>query len=330
VKEWKIRWKTRAGIGLFFGRGGVPCQNGPMRRTLWLWVAGVFVGFAAAGLLSRPAISGPGNDFHFAILGDRTGSAMPQIYGRVWREVAMLSPDFAINVGDTIQGGNDARAESEWGELRPVWKKYASFPLYFTPGNHDIWSEKSRELFERETGRPSFYSFNYQDAHFTVLDNSRTLDLDAAQLKFLEEDLRRNRNRRPKFIFFHKPYWVVFLKAGSGEFPLHRLARQYGVDQVISGHGHQFVRMERDGIGYVALGSSGARIRLNWVPGQNFEKGAFYHYAWVRVKGGAVRITIKEIGGPAGQGRMFRAEDWDANGPKFDIADPALKDQPET
>lgn len=301
-----------------------------MRRKLLFWGAGFVLAFAAVGFFGGPAFSRAANDFHFAILGDRTGSAMQDIYGRVWREVAMLSPDFAINVGDTIQGGNDGRAEAEWRNLRPVWKKYVTFPFYFTPGNHDVWSDKSRELFERETGRPRFYSFDFQNAHFTVLDNSRTLDLDAAQLKFLEDDLKRNRNRRPKFVFFHKPYWVVFLKAGSGEFPLHRLARQYGVDQVISGHGHQFVRMERDGIGYVALGSSGARIRRDWVPGQGFEKGAFYHFAWVRVKGAAAHITIKEIGGPMGQGRMFRAENWDANGPKFDVADPALKDQPET
>ncbi|HSB16767.1 MAG TPA: metallophosphoesterase [Bryobacteraceae bacterium] len=301
-----------------------------MRRKLRFWGAGVLFALAVTAFFSGPAFSRGGNDFHFAILGDRTGSAMPQIYGRVWREVAMLSPDFAINIGDTIQGGDDTRAETEWQELRAILRRYASFPFYFTPGNHDIWSDKSRELFERETGRRSFYSFNVQDAHFTVLDNSRTLDLDEEQLKFLEKDLRRNRHRRPKFIFFHKPYWVVFLKAGSGEFPLHRLARQYGVDQIISGHGHQFMRMERDGIGYVALGSSGAHFRRDLTPDQGFEQGAFYHFAWVRVKGTKVQVTIKEIGGPAGQGRMFRAEDWDADGPKFDTADPALKDEPET
>ena len=39
----------------------------------------------------------------------------------------------------------------------------------------------------------------------------------------------------------------------SGEFELHRFARQYGVCCVISGHIHQLIRMERDGILYLAV-----------------------------------------------------------------------------
>ena len=35
-----------------------------------------------------------------------------------------LHPDFVINVGDTIQGGNDATAASEWRALRPLWDRY--------------------------------------------------------------------------------------------------------------------------------------------------------------------------------------------------------------
>jgi 3',5'-cyclic AMP phosphodiesterase CpdA len=79
--------------------------------------------------------------------------------------------------------------------------------------------------------------------------------LGPAQLKFLEEDLQKNRNRRPKFVFFHKPFWLVLLKAGNTGFPLHALAKQFGVDYVVSGHGHQFVRLVRDGVTYMEVGS---------------------------------------------------------------------------
>ena len=129
------------------------------------------------------------------------------------------------------------------------------------------------QIYKKETGRPNYYSFNYQDAHFTVLDNSRTLELDDDQLKFLEEDLKANRERSPKFIFFHKPYWIAFLMLGSGEFPLHQLAKKYGVGYIISGHGHQFMRMTRDGITYMAVGSSGAKLK-----GEGFAQGWFYHH----------------------------------------------------
>lgn len=301
-------------------------MNGINRRR----IANALVILVFAGLIGTRAVTETVNDFHFSIMGDRTGGATPEVYGRVWREIALLHPDFVINVGDTIQGRDNQRAESEWRELRPVWQRYKQYPLYFTPGNHDIWNEYSQKLYENETGRPAFYSFNYQNAHFTVLDNSRTIDLGLEQLRFLEEDLKRNQDRHPKFVFFHKPYWIVFLKLKSGEFPLHRLAKKYGVDYVISGHAHQFFRMTRDGIVYLSVGSSGANIERGLRHGQGFAEGWFYQHVWVKVRGSRAEFTVKELDGKMGRGRMFRAEDWGENGPAFDVEDPAASDKPET
>ena len=99
---------------------------------------------------------------------------------------------FVINVGDTIQGGGDDKIEEQWKEIRTLFNRYKHYPLYLVPGNHDVFSAASEKAFARETGRPLSYSFNYQNAHFTVLDNSRGLELSAAQLEFLEADLARH------------------------------------------------------------------------------------------------------------------------------------------
>lgn len=274
-----------------------------MVRRLALTSALLFLALMAWGILTAE----PGNDFHFSIIGDRTGRAAPEVYRSVWREVALLGPAFAINVGDTIEGGVDDRAEREWAEVEADWKPYRSFPFYLVPGNHDIWSDRSRRIFEKVNGRPAHYSFVHQDALFVVLDNSRTEDLDEQQLRFLESELKANRGRAPKFVFFHKPYWLLYLKVGSGEFPLHRLARQYGVNYVVSGHGHQFVRLARDGVVYLEIGSSGGDMSRGLSRGEGFADGWFYHHAWVRVKGSEARVTIRELGPPHGQGRIFDA-----------------------
>jgi 3',5'-cyclic AMP phosphodiesterase CpdA len=242
------------------------------------WLVASLVVALFVGVVGTRALTEPKNDFRFSIMGDRTGGATPEIYGRVWREVDLLHPDFVINVGDTIQGGKDDKAEAEWSDLRPLWERFQHYPLYFTPGNHDIWNELSKDLYQAQTGRPSYYSFNYQEAHFTVLDNSRGTELSEAQIKFLQEDLEANKERRPKFVFFHKPYWIAFLKVGSGEFPLHQLCKRYGVEHVISGHGHQFVRMVRDRIAYMEVGSSGGSIRRGLDKGLGFKEGFFYHH----------------------------------------------------
>lgn len=301
-----------------------------MTRSMRSQVASVLALAALGGVVALRAITEPKNDFRFSIIGDRTGTAQPQIYGRVWREVDLLHPDFVINVGDTIQGGNDAIAEAQWLELRPLFQRYNHYPLYFTPGNHDVFSDTSRQLYEKASGRPLQYSFNYQDAHFTVLDNSRTTDLTPEQLEFLARDLEANKDKNPKFIFFHKPYWIPMLKLGASDFPLHKLAVKYDVKHVISGHGHQFVRLVRDGVAYMEVGSSGGTMEAALKLGHGFKEGRFYHHVWGRVKGSKVDLTVKEIDGIKGAGRMFKADQWDDNGPKFDTADPAIKEDPQT
>lgn len=256
---------------------------------------------ACAGGIALLAFGPSGNDFRFAILGDRTGIANQKVFEQIWLEIANERPDFVINVGDMIEGGNDNTAEAEWLALRRTWDRF-KIPLFLTPGNHDIWSETSRSVFEKQAGHAPPYSFNFQDAHFTVLDNSGSLNLSAGQMQFLERDLLENRNRRPKFVFFHQPFWLIPLKFQSGEFPLHQLARKYGVDYVISGHDHQYVRLARDGIVYLEAGSSGGKLK-----GDGFEQGWFYQHALVRVKGTRAGITIKEIGPPFGKGRVLNA-----------------------
>jgi predicted phosphodiesterase len=247
--------------------------------------------------------AGPPNDFKFSIVGDRTGGAVAGVYERVWRDIDRQKPDFVINVGDTIQGGRDESVEAQWKQIREILVPYRRYPFFWVAGNHDIWSSFSRKVFERETGRPASYSFDWQSAHFTVLDNSGSLDLPLDQLRFLEADLQKNRERSPKFVFFHQSFWIIFLKFQSGAFPLHRLAKEYGVNYVITGHGHQLVKIQRDGILYMQVGSSGAKV----VP--SFEQGFFYQHVWAQVKGAKAHFTVKELGQPFGQGRSVPIED---------------------
>jgi 3',5'-cyclic AMP phosphodiesterase CpdA len=259
----------------------------------------LFAAALAAVSIVAGAPDGPRNDFRFSILGDRTGDAQPGIYERVWQEIDALHPDFVINVGDTIQGGNDATAASEWRALRPLWDRYG-YLIYFTPGNHDIWSPESRAIYEEQTRRPAFYGFNYQNAHFTVLDNSETedlsLNLSDDQMQFLARDLAQNQARDPKFVFFHKPFWLIPVKFQSSQFPLHQLIKKYGVRYVVSGHGHQYVRAAEDGVVYLEAPSSGGKLK-----GQGFAQGWFFGQVLVTVKGSKVDMKVMPLDQPSGQ-----------------------------
>jgi hypothetical protein len=295
-----------------------------------IWAAAALIPGAFFAL--APAAAPLSNDFHFAIIGDRAGSPEPTVYGRVWREVDLLHPDFVLNVGDTILGGgDDSKIEEQWREVRPIFEKYSRYPLYLIAGNHDIWSEKSRQAFIRETGRPTHYSFDHGALHVTVLDNSAgDGPIPDSEMQFLEQDLAANASKSPKMIVFHKPFWIDVLQKQGTDFPLHRLAKKYGVTNIVSGHGHRFYHTLRDGVDYMEVGSSGGTMRGKLVRAEGFAQGCFYHFVWAHVSGSAIRFVVKELPPPAGLGRMFPAEDWDEKGPRFDIDDPALKDKPRT
>jgi len=255
---------------------------------------------ALAGLCIYPFAQAT-NDFRFCILGDRTGDAQPGVYERVWQDVDAQHPDFVINAGDTIQGGNEATLRAEWQALRPLWNRF-HYPIYFTPGNHDIWSAESRKTYEKEAGHPAFYSFDFQSAHFTVLDNSQTEDLSDEQMQFLAHDLEAHKSSDPKFVFFHKPFWLIPVKFLSREFPFHQLIQRYGVRFVISGHTHRYESSVDDGVVYMEMCSSGGRLK-----GTGFAEGWFFGYAVARVAASKVEITVRELSPPFGQGRSVLA-----------------------
>jgi predicted phosphodiesterase len=195
--------------------------------------------------------------FRFAVLGDRTGEAVPGIYERVLKAVEAEHPAFVVTVGDTIQGGNDATAESEWLAVPAL----SAIPFYRAPGNHDIWSEASEKLFTKYTRHSPHYSFDYGPAHFTVLDNSRTDQFPAPELAYLEADLKAHADQPLKFIVSHRPSWILNVTFGSPDFELHRIAKKYGVRYVIAGHIHKLAHAEVDGITYISMPSAGGHLR---------------------------------------------------------------------
>ena len=245
------------------------------------------------------------DSFHFVILGDRTGEAEPGVYEQVWTETAAEHPAFVVTIGDTIQGLNDATADREWREAQRIFDK--RFPLYLTPGNHDIWSDLSEKLFEKYSGHPPHYSFDYEQAHFTILDNSRTDVFSADELAWLEADLRAHQKQPVKFIFSHRPSWLVAILLRNPQSAIHQLAKKYGAQYVISGHVHQMIHANLEGISYFSMPSAGGHLRGT----KKYEDGWFFAHTLVDVTGTEVRFRIKEVKPVA---RVTAPEDWGASG----------------
>jgi Icc protein len=276
-----------------------------LRIRAWCGRALMVGGLLLTLLLYIRAAAAP-DSFRFAILGDRTGETQAGVYEQVWKEVAAENPAFVISVGDTIQGMNDTSAEAEWLEAGRILKPFRSYPLYLAPGNHDIWSEASERLFRQYAAHPVHYSFDYAQAHFTVLDNSRSDELPEQEVAFLEKDLKAHAGQPLKIIVSHRPSWLLNVALKNPNFALHQLARRYGVQYVIAGHIHQMLRLELEGVTYVSLASSGGHLRLSGV----YEDGWFFGHALVEVHGKSIDLQVKELSTPHGDGRMTKLADW--------------------
>uniref|UniRef100_Q01N63 Metallophosphoesterase n=1 Tax=Solibacter usitatus (strain Ellin6076) TaxID=234267 RepID=Q01N63_SOLUE len=246
----------------------------------------------SAALLVALVFAAPA-EFHFVLLGDRTGEAQAGIFEKVLRQAAATKPAFLLSVGDTIQGLHDATAESEWQEVDRILAPYRRIPLYLAPGNHDIWSAESERLFRRHAGHPPHYSFDYDGAHFAVVDNSRSDAMTAEEMEWLEADLRDHETADVKMVISHRPSWLIDAALGNTNSALHRMAKRYDVCCVIAGHVHQLIHAELEGVTYFAAPSAGGHLRLSG----KYEDGWFFGWTNVQVKGREVVFQVHSLDG---------------------------------
>jgi len=246
----------------------------------------------------------------FIILGDRTGEAQPGVYEAIWRAIAAEKPEFVIGVGDCIQGGDDATAETEWREWQKLVEPYRQIPLYLAPGNHDVWSAASEKLYVRYSGRPLHYSFDRGPVHVAVVDNSRSAEMPPSEMAFLEQDLKAHASAPMKLIVSHRPSWIIDAALGNQAAPLHALVKRYGVKYVIAGHVHQLIHAQLDGVEYLSVASSGGHLRLS----KKYEDGWFFGYSVIEVRGGQATFRIQELKPPNGEGRVTSLDEWGKTG----------------
>jgi len=280
----------------------------PVTKKALIWFAAVSTLVGAAAILFAQSFPPP--PLRFVILGDRSGETVPGVYETVWREIAAAKPAFVAGVGDSIQGLDDATANKEWIEFEHILDPFQAIPYYAPPGNHDVWSDASARLFVAHSGHPLDYSFDKGPLHFTILDNSRTDDLQPQEMTFLEQDLRAHQSQPVKLIVSHRPSWLLNVVMGSPNFPLHQLAEKYGVHYVIAGHVHQMMHMNLGSVDYISAPSAGGHLRGSL----KYEDGWFFGYILATVNGTDVRFEVHELPAPNGEGRVTALAAWGITG----------------
>ena len=141
--------------------------------------------------------------------------------------------------------------------------------------------------------------------HFTVLDNSRSDDLQPAELAFLEQDLKAHESQPVKFIVSHRPAWLLNVILRS-DFQLRELAKKYGVRYVIAGHLHEMLHGNLDGVDYISAPSAGGHLRSS----AKYQEGWFFGYLMATVRGTDVSFEVRELPAPNGEGHVTPLTAW--------------------
>jgi len=248
---------------------------------------------SAAALLIVVCFAGPTEAaVKFAVIGDRTGEHIEGIYGQIVQRVNEFAPDFAVTVGDQIEGyeTDTAILDTEWAEYDSIVAALNA-PLHVTPGNHDITYDTVEAYYAANRGKP-FYSVDDHGVHLIVLDNSRfskTSDFSSEQLDWLADDLANNQSAPHTFVFMHKPFWFDTVADGLPD-TLHTLFVKYGVDGVFSGHFHSYFGGTFDGVKYTNVGSSGGDA-------EPAPTGMAFHFVAVSIDGDSISIQPISLDG---------------------------------
>jgi len=270
----------------------------------------------------KPVFS-PEETFQFVVVSDLQGGYRQGVFERAVQAIQTLQPSFVICIGDLIEGKDSkmagpARQTMVTGEvLLKQWARFHSMlePLksrfYFAPGNHDYNYPSKAAVYRQHVGAP-YYSFNYGECHFLVINTNDGPDgkagISAEQLAFLKNDLKKNGDVEHTFIFCHHPFFLKLpdeselpaakLPGAIRELRVHAPAWQ-NVEKmlgnrsrtVFAGHLHRYIYAPRKGIGdYYVLATTGGGMRQG-------VKNQFDHIVLVTVRRGVPSVAIVKLDG---------------------------------
>ncbi len=252
--------------------------------------------------------------FTFVVFGDNRPASpdlpMPDVFRQIIGEVRRLHPAFVITTGDLIYGSvkDQSLVQKEYDEVLPLVRTLG-VPTYFATGNHEIRGVAANEaLYRRNVSDRLYYSFNYGNTHFVVLDTDvvgQDHRVMGAQLAWLERDLARVQGRvRHIFVFEHQQPYPVSLHIGSSldVYPADRdrfqaVLEKYHVEALITGHEHLYDTSVHGGVREIIAGGAGAPLY------PSSRGGSFHHYLIITVEGDRTFISVVK------PGSVFGADD---------------------
>jgi len=231
------------------------------------------------GRSHKPAA--PGNQseahFRFIVCGDPQNNY--EVFGKVLE--AAKSVDFLIITGDVTGSGTRTELQNFLDFMRKSGVRY-----YCVPGNHDVATSPAEQNYTAYLGQP-YQSFDYQNSHFLLIDNSTPeLGFYASEREWARKDLERGRGKgyEHTFAVCHVPptfpyQWTYDPSHEAGvraNDELIPLLASGGVEELFCGHVHGFKQYRQDRVLVKITGGAGAPL---------LGSEDYYHYVLVEING---------------------------------------------
>lgn len=266
----------------------------------------------------------PETPFAFAVIGDTQGN--PKVNGQLAQHAWALRPNFTIIPGDLV---DDGLKKNQWvqeffASMNPLFSRTAFYPVL---GNH----ERNADHYYRYMELPPpeyYYSFEYGNAKFFMIDSNKKVDPESEQYLWLERELQELQRKRDAgeskivwtFVSYHHPsyssdeddYGNLWKgKSTWGDLrirPLCSLFEKYGIDIVWNGHIHSYERtwpirsgkaVQEGAPVYMITGGGGGGLEQAGPirPGfqNNVKRG--HHFVYVSINGNVLELKAYDLNG---------------------------------
>ena len=279
-------------------------------------------GQVAGEILTFQTACGPETPFAFAIISDTQSN--PKVAKQVAEMAWSQRPSFLVHPGDLVGTGKNLNdwTKEFFPSMNPLISRVCIFPVL---GNH----EQDAKFYYDYMSLPDpeyYYSFNYGNAEFFMVDSNRKLGPGTPQYKWLEKKLAASKATWKFVSHHHPPYssdendygdlWSTN-RSTRGDLRIRKtcpLYDKYGVDIVWNGHIHSYERtwplkddrpvMDGSGNGtiYMITGGGGGGLET---PGpyrpyfqNNVKRG--HHYCMAYVNGRVFELKAFDL-----EGRLF-------------------------
>lgn len=277
-------------------------------------------------VLSFQTAALPETPYAFTIIADTQGN--PKVNGALAEMAWALRPNFLIIPGDLVDKGpiKDQWIHEFFESMNPL---FCRVPFYPVLGNHEM--DANHYYRYMDLPKPEYYySFQYGNAVFFMLDSNKNLDPGSEQYQWLEKELKAIDELEAKsgtkvvwkFVSFHHPsyssdendYGDLWKgKSTWGDTRIRELTKlfdQYKVDIVWNGHIHSYERtwpivdgrVSDKGTVYMITGGGGGGLEQAGPirpPFQNNVRRG-HHFVFVAVNGRTLELKSYDL-----EGRLF-------------------------